>query len=110
MNISVESLRESRKKRLVVTMLTVYADDSADAKAKQVFAIAGIMGTQEEWDDLAVNWLTLTNGKIFHGTDCESGYNDYKGIPQQQRLKEYADLTKLLTKTKLLGFGVAVDL
>lgn len=91
-------------------MLSVYADDSSDAKGERIFAVAGVMGTQEEWDTLEIDWITRTEGKIFHATDCESGYKDYKGIQKDQRLKEYKDLTQILVRSNMMGFGAVVNI
>ena len=46
-HIALESLRQSRKQKLEIIMLA-YADDSSDEKGERIFAIASIMGTQEE--------------------------------------------------------------
>lgn len=107
--IALQLIKHARENEFVIYMLTVYADDSADAKGDRIFAVAGIMGTREEWDALEVDWLTRTGGIIFHSTDCEFGYGDYKGISREDRLKKYADLTKLLANTKLMGCGIAID-
>jgi hypothetical protein len=98
------------KKRLIVAMLTVYGDDSSDAAGVRTFAVAGVMATQEEWDILKPEWIKCTRGKIFHATDCESGYGVYKGIPRDQRLKEYKAATQLLVNTNMIGFGYAMDI
>lgn len=108
--ITIESLREARKKKVLIKMLSVFGDESSDESGQRTFAIAGIMGTQEEWDALEVKWLKRTGGKIFHATDCESGYGDYKDIPKEIRLKEYKDLTKILAESPMMGFGVAMDI
>jgi len=91
-------------------MLTVYADDSSDAKRERTFAVAGIMGTQEQWDTLEVDWIACTKGKIFHATDCESDYGDYKDISQENRHSEYKQLTKILSQSMMTGFGAIVNL
>jgi len=90
-------------------MLSVYADDSSDEKSERIFAVAGIIGTQEEWDIIKPKWENRTGGKIFHATDCESGHGDFKGIPCDLRLKEYEDLTKILAQSKMMGIGHAID-
>lgn len=109
-HITLEEIRKARKKKLKIVMLSVFADDSSDEKCESIFAIAGIMGTEEEWDAFEVNWVRITGGKIFHATDCESGYADYKNIPHKQRLLEYKNLIKLLTQSNMMGIGVAVDI
>lgn len=91
-------------------MLTVYADDSTDAKGERIFAVAGVMGTQEEWDELEIKWASRTGGKIFHATDCESGYGIYKNISREDRFKEYKDLTKIITNSRMMSFAAVVDI
>jgi len=91
-------------------MLTAYADESSDAKGERIFAVAGVMGTQEEWDALEIDWVRQTGGKIFHATDCESGYGNYKGISEEKRHREYESLTKILARTRMLGFGAIINI
>ena len=91
-------------------MLIVHADDSSDEKGERFFSVAGVMGTQEEWNALEIDWLKRTGGKIFHATDCESGYGDYKEISKDYRLKEYKDLTQILAKSKMIGFCAVVNI
>lgn len=108
-HITVEAIKQARRKRYVAAVFTVYGDESSDTRGVRTFAVAGIIGTQDEWDELKPVWTERTGGKIFHATDCESGYGDYKGIPKDQRHKEYKDLTKILAKTNMKGVGFAVD-
>ncbi len=109
-HIALELIRQVRQNRLIIYMLSVYADDSSDAKRDRIFAIAGIMGTQEQWDTIEIDWRTCTKGKIFHATDCESGHGDYKGISEEDRHNEYKELTKILSKSMLSGFGAIVNI
>ncbi len=94
---TLEEIREERKKRIIITIASVYGDDmgdrlhaycddSADGSGMRTFAFAGIVGTQEEWDEINPAWLKCTGGKEFHGTNCESGHGDYKGILKKKRL------------------------
>ncbi len=108
-NITVESLIQAIKKRILIKVLSVYADDSSDEKGERIFAIAGIMGTQEEWDALEVKWIARSRGEVFHATDCESDQGVYKDIPHKENQELYKDLTQLLAQSSLLGFGVAMD-
>lgn len=119
---TLEEIREARKKKIVITISCVYGDDmddrlrdycddSADGSGMRTFAFAGIVGTQEEWDEIKPAWLKCTGGKEFHGTNCESGHGDYKGIPLEKRLEEYKNLTAIIAdESKLYGFGVSVDI
>jgi hypothetical protein len=75
---TVEEIREARKKRLVAVMLAVSGDESHDDKKQRVFAVAGIMGTQEQWDTLTPIRLARTGGKVFHAADCEAGYGPFR--------------------------------
>ncbi|MHC1729224.1 MAG: hypothetical protein AB9866_25040 [Syntrophobacteraceae bacterium] len=65
---TVEEIREARKKRLILQMLTVYGDESADESSRRVFVVAGVVGTQAEWDNLEPLWLDHTGGIPFHST------------------------------------------
>ena len=109
MNITIKSLRQARKKKVLIKVISVFADDSCDEKCERIFVVASIWGTQEEWDTIEVNWIKRTGGKIFHATDCESGYGDYKGIPREKRHREYKDLTKILAASPMMGVGSAID-
>jgi hypothetical protein len=93
-------------------MLSVYGDESTDETAQRVFAVAGVMGTQEEWDALENKWRERTDGIDFHATDCESepGRGVYKDIPKLERQLLYRDLTTLLINSGLWGYGAVVDL
>jgi hypothetical protein len=108
-HIALELMRQAKKIRFVIHMLSVYADDSSDEKAERIFAVAGIIATQEEWDAIKLKWISCTGGKIFHATDCESGYGDYKGISREQRLMEYKELTKIIAQSNMMGIGYAID-
>ena len=94
----------------MIKVLSVFADDASDAKSERIFVVAGVMGTQEEWDNLETKWLARTSGQIFHATDCESDRGDFKNIPHEQNKKLYKDLTKLLAETPMMGFGSAIDI
>jgi len=105
-----KEIQEARRKKIIVRMLCVYADDSTDGNKERVFAVAGVMGTQEEWDVLEVKWLERTGGIPFHTTDCEAGWGKYRDVPQEERRLLYRDLMVLLTSSNLSGYGSVVDL
>ena len=83
---------------------------SADAKSERIFTVAGVMGTQEEWDKLEIKWVARTGGKIFHATDCESCYGHYKKISKEDCLKEYRDLTNIFVNSQLIGFASILNI
>ncbi len=91
-------------------MLVVYGDESSDKTGARVFAVAGLIGRQEEWDDLEKSWIKRTGGKIFHAADCDSDEGDFKITGHQENKNLYKDLAKLLASTKLMGHGVAIDM
>jgi hypothetical protein len=107
---TIEEIREARKKRLTIAMLSVYGDESSDETGETVFAVAGLIGPREEWDALKPIWYKRTGGKIFHAADCETGYHDYAGIDLESRLQEYKDLTQIICASQLWGYGVAIDI
>lgn len=107
---TVEEIREAEKKKVVVRMLTVYADDSSDGSNERVFAVGGVACHQHEWDEFKPKWLQRTKGKIFHATDCESDQGDFRGVPHAQNKELYKRLTNLLASSTIMGFGIAIDL
>jgi hypothetical protein len=107
---TIDEIRQARKKRIVITMLTVFGDESADEKAQRVYTVAGIGGTEEEWDFLERVWLKRTGGKIFRPADCESDHGDYKEIPHEENQRLYLDIVNILARTKLMGYAASADL
>ena len=47
---------------------------------------------------------------MFHAADCESGYGDFRDMPELDRLQLHRDLTQLLANSALMGYGQAIDL
>ena len=108
--IALELITRARKNRFVIYMLSVYADDSSDEKCERIFAIAGVIGTQEEWDKLEIVWKKRTKGEIFHAVDVETDKGEFKDNSHKENKKLYKDLTQIIVKSKLMGFVVAMDL
>lgn len=106
----IEEIRKARKKRLVVFMLTVFGDESHDGKKERIFAVSGVMATQEEWDMLERVWLDRTAGRPFHASECESDRGDYKGTPHEENQKLYKDLITILSKSNIQGYVAVMDL
>ncbi len=107
----IAKVRKERKWRYRAVVLTVNGDESHDEAKKRVFAVGGLIGREEEWDSLRLIWNEQTGGKIFHAADCESDHGEYENIPHAENVRLYKDLTKILARrTKLMGFGVAVEL
>jgi hypothetical protein len=91
-------------------MLNVYGDESTDDKAQRVFAVAGIIGREAQWEALEVKWLERTMGIPFHAKDCESDRRNYANYTHQENLNLYRDLTTLLAGSGVLGYAFVVDL
>ncbi len=96
--------------RLVAIMLLVYGDESMDETKQRVCAVAGIIGTEDQWKALEWAWTCRTNGIAFHGNDCDSDQGDYANRPHWENKALYRDLTTLLANSGLAGYGHAVDL
>lgn len=108
--LSIDEIKRKRKERIIINVLAAFGDESHDEKMQRVFVVAGIAGSQEEWDALEVNWVKRTNGKIFHASDCESGLEDYKDVPRDECLKLYRDITKMLAESSMIGYGAVMDI
>ena len=91
--------------------LTVYGDESHDEQRQRVFTVAGLLGDQADWDTVTAPWLDRTGGIPFHAAECESKYADHPDRAlHQQNLRLYADLTRILAGSTLLGFSAALEL
>ena len=91
-------------------MLSTFGDESSDGAKQRVYAVAGLVGMEEEWDELEIKWMKRTGGKVFHAAACESDAGEFARISHKENLKLYEDLTRLIVDTKILGFGVGIDL
>ncbi len=91
-------------------MINIYGDESADSKSERVYAVAALHGTQEQWEKLRILWRERLGDKVFHAADCESGYGDFRGVPEKERHTLHLDLTRILAASGLYGWGVAIDL
>jgi hypothetical protein len=93
-----------------VSMASVFGDESSDETHKRVFAVAGLIGTDRQWEALKRNWLERTKGIVFHAADCESDQGDFKHNSHQANQNLYADLTTMMACSGLRGYGVAFDI
>lgn len=96
---------------VLVTTLKVYGDESADETKSRVFAVAVVIGSEDEWALAVPQWLSKTKGKPFHANVCESEFaNDLDPQKHKDNLRLYADLTQILANSNLAGMAVALDL
>lgn len=91
-------------------MLLVYGDESMDETKQRVCAVAGIIGTEDQWKALEWRWTQRTNGVPFHANNCDSDQGNYEHRPHWENKALYRDLTILLANSGLLGYGLAIDL
>lgn len=95
----------------MIVTLKLYGDESADETQDRVFAVAGVVGSDDEWAGPVREWLRRTRGRIFHANRCESEYvRHHDRQKHKDNLKLYEDLTKILAGSGLVGFAVALDL
>jgi len=91
-------------------MLYAFGDESHDQKMNRFYAVSVIVGTQEEWDNLAISWNKRIKGIAFHASDCDSDLNKYQNNTHEENKQLYCDLTNMLAETKLVGYGTAIDI
>jgi hypothetical protein len=91
-------------------MFLCYGDESSDETKQRVFAVSGVVGTEETWSNLQEDWLLRTNGIAFHAKDCESDQGDYRSTPHAENQSLYRDLTTLVAESGLCGWSFAIDL
>jgi hypothetical protein len=92
-------------------MASIFGDESADETAQRVFAVAGLVGTEEQWNALTEKWVVATGGKEFHAAEWETEYaNDPDKQKHKQNCRIYAELAQLIAASGLHGWGVAIDL
>ena len=91
-------------------MLQAFGDESHDPKNERLFAVAAWFGAEEDWNEIGARWKARLGNRIFHAADCESDRGEFSGNAHGENLTLYADLTKILCDSRLLGFGSAMDL
>jgi hypothetical protein len=91
--------------------LKFFGDESFDGKRERVAAVAGLFGTETEWNALEAAWVERTGGKEFHATTCETQYaHDPDQEKHGENLKLYEDLTKIIANSGIRGYGSSFDL
>jgi hypothetical protein len=69
---------------VVAIVLSVFGDESADETKQRVFAVAGVVGNEDQWAALEAAWIARTGGIPFHAKDCESDQGDYADKDHQE--------------------------
>jgi hypothetical protein len=91
-------------------MLSVFGDESADETKQRVFAVGGVIGSEEAWLQLERKWIARTGGIPFHANDCDSDQGDFKGNDHEENKNLYRDLAIMISESELGGWGFAIDL
>lgn len=91
-------------------MLSAFGDESSDETQARVFAVAGILGSADDWADFRQKWTDRLDGKVFHAADCEAGRGAFKDMGKSASWQLLNDLTSILAESRLMGYGVAVDI
>jgi hypothetical protein len=91
-------------------MLSVFGDESADGTKQRVFAVAGVIGSEDLWENLETKWVARTGGIPFHAKDCDSDRGHYSKTDHADNKALYQDLVIMLAESGLGGSGFAIDL
>ena len=91
-------------------MLSVFCDESHDSTKARVFAVAGLLGDESQWKSFRQQWNGCLRGLIFHAADCESGYGEFREMPENDRHRLHRDLTRMVAESGLIGYGQVIDL
>ena len=86
--------------RFEIIVYNVFGDESADEKKERVFAVAGIIGREDDWEGVEKEWRKITKGREFHANECERRQN--KGLCEK--------LVGVLLKSRLMGWGAVMSL
>ena len=93
-----------------VIMIFVYGDESMDETCERVCAVAGVVGTEAEWQAIEPIWTERNAGIPFHAKDCESDQGDYKPANHCDNQNLYRDLTTIIARSSLSGYAIATNL
>ena len=91
-------------------MLSAFGDESHDSTKTRIFAVAGLLGDESQWASFRQRWNARLGGLVFHAADCESGYGDFRGIPEGGRHRLHRGLARMVAESGLIGYGHAIDL
>lgn len=90
-----------------VAVFRAYLDESGTHADSPAIAVAGYVARRSAWNRFVPKWRrTLSPIKVFHSTDCNGFYGEWKGWERAARDAKVARLLPLLPAID--GFGVAI--
>ena len=89
-------------------MLLSYGDESYGPE-RRTFAVAGLLAGEEEWREIDEEWTARTGGEIFHAAECEADQGIFARHSHSNNLTLYRDLTQIVARSRVRGFGAAMD-
>jgi hypothetical protein len=81
-------------------LVSVFGDERSDESHERVFAVSGVVGTDEEWAEAEALWLRATGGEVFHAAEWEHA----------KRFDEYKAATIALAESHVAGVIMTMDL
>ena len=95
----------------MLAMLTAYMDESGIHEGSNICAIAGFMGTEEEWSILERRWKTVIRNagiSAFHMAEFESRHGEFQGWSELRRKSLLRELVETIKARDLHGVGSAL--
>lgn len=78
------SIDAGRTEVVAPVVISVFGDESSDETHERVYAVSGLIGTDDEWPEAQELWLRATGGEEFHAAEWEHAkrFDDYKAAVQ----------------------------
>ena len=102
--------KSSEERTLAV--LVAYMDESGIHKDAAVCAIAGYVGSSEEWKKFEYRWkqiLSREGVSQFHMSEFESGHGEFKGWSKGRKEQLLTNLLKTIMARDIQDVGSAVN-
>jgi hypothetical protein len=75
-----------------------------------IFAIGGIVASEEEWAIFSLEWEAIIKPlglAAYHSSNCDGGYEAFKGWPQDKRTALTIDLVSCMKERNVFMVGVS---
>lgn len=101
---------DCKSDRWRVVLCAVFGDESHDESNQRVFAVAALFGSEDQWSALEAQWRARVGDRIFHAAACDSDAGEFATATHAENKALYKDLTQILSNSRIIGFGSAIDL